>query len=116
MEVTNIVTVRNIGNGAKLVEINGREIPFVVSIAEEDFHGQCSEVTIVLHAAQVNNVGDGEDLPEHTANPRADEYAKRLRVTMLRVQVIRDLLARARWYNAWSTVRQVRDLIVEILI
>lgn len=109
---TNIVTVRNLG-GEQVVEINGREVPFVQSISYTDADtidmqsGQSDKtfrVSLVFDTAQYNEVDHGHDIPQSTGNPRADEYLKLLGELYA---LVRD----ARWWQLPRVIKQVRIIL-----
>lgn len=100
---TNMFTVRKLG-GQQLIELNGREIPFVRNYTFAKVAEGLINVQLDFDVGQVNEVDHGEDIvPRSTGNPRADKY---LRVIIKATQMIRD----ARWWQLPRVIKNIRAM------
>ena len=104
----NIFTVRNIA-GAKIVEINGRELSFVRDYSFTRVARDLYTVELSFDACQVNEVDHGEDVASRsTGNLRADNY---LRVIANAYTLIRN----ARWWQLPRVIKEVRAMLEGVL-
>jgi hypothetical protein len=106
-ENTNIVTLRTLNNGARIVEINGRELPYMIQFDASPVDPENWFVNIQFHAGQVNFVKHGNDMPLNTGNPRADKYHKVIAQCFT-------ILRSARWWELPRSVKQVLTLLESV--